>query len=211
MAVVNDIIGLIRDSSGNGNNATQATAASKPILKQAANGVYYVGFDGVDDNFNIDPTAWNPSDTHFAAWTGPLIDEGRIIGLGNATTLIRTFVTASLNLQLSATTESGTVVTAEVSQGATPGAGQSIVFGRVSHDGVNTTVELRLLKPNGLDNKATAVGAGILSQPTPFTIGSYGPSYSPLNLYGFVLRGKGFTEWEQDKIIQLFRAKGAQV
>ena len=35
-----------------GNHATQATAASRPILKQDANGKYYLLFDGVDDSLS---------------------------------------------------------------------------------------------------------------------------------------------------------------
>jgi hypothetical protein len=33
-----------------GNHATQATSASRPVLKQDANGKYYLKFDGVDDS-----------------------------------------------------------------------------------------------------------------------------------------------------------------
>ena len=56
-------IGFCRASSGGeiyidnisvrelpGNHATQATAASRPVLKQDANGKYYLFFDGVDDS-----------------------------------------------------------------------------------------------------------------------------------------------------------------
>lgn len=41
-------VGLIRDKSGNGNHATQSTAASRPILRQSGS-LYYLEFDGVDD------------------------------------------------------------------------------------------------------------------------------------------------------------------
>lgn len=42
-------VGKILDKSGRGNHATQATAASRPILQQDSNGKYYLSFDGVDD------------------------------------------------------------------------------------------------------------------------------------------------------------------
>lgn len=42
-------VGLIRDKSGRGNHALQATAASRPVLQQDASGFYYLSFDGVDD------------------------------------------------------------------------------------------------------------------------------------------------------------------
>lgn len=43
-----------------GNHATQSTAASRPVLRQEANGAYYLAFDGVDDGMvtnSIDFTA----------------------------------------------------------------------------------------------------------------------------------------------------------
>lgn len=47
-AVVDGPVGRINDKSGNGNHAIQATAASRPVLKQLGN-VYWLEFDGVDD------------------------------------------------------------------------------------------------------------------------------------------------------------------
>lgn len=41
-------VGLLRDKSGRGNHAIQATAGSKPILRSAGN-LWYLEFDGVDD------------------------------------------------------------------------------------------------------------------------------------------------------------------
>lgn len=41
-------VGLMRDKSGRGNHATQATATSRPIL-QTESGRWYLAFDGVDD------------------------------------------------------------------------------------------------------------------------------------------------------------------
>jgi hypothetical protein len=43
-------VGKILDKSGRGNHATQATSASRPILRQDANGKYYLFFDGIDDS-----------------------------------------------------------------------------------------------------------------------------------------------------------------
>lgn len=41
-------VGMMRDKSGRGNHATQATATSRPIL-QTENGKWYLAFDGGDD------------------------------------------------------------------------------------------------------------------------------------------------------------------
>lgn len=48
-AAVGDTVAGMTDLSGNGNHATQATAAARPILRQTAGGLYYLEFDGVDD------------------------------------------------------------------------------------------------------------------------------------------------------------------
>lgn len=39
----------IDDKSGNGHHAVQATASKRPTVRQDANGVYYLEFDGTDD------------------------------------------------------------------------------------------------------------------------------------------------------------------
>lgn len=43
-------VGLIRDKSGRGNHASQATGTSRPVLQQEATGQYYLAFDGTDDS-----------------------------------------------------------------------------------------------------------------------------------------------------------------
>lgn len=43
-------VGKILDKSGNGNHATQATAASQPTLQQTAGGLYYLSLDGSNDS-----------------------------------------------------------------------------------------------------------------------------------------------------------------
>ncbi len=42
-------VGMIRDKSGNGHHATQATEASKPMLRTSS-GLWWLEFDGVDDS-----------------------------------------------------------------------------------------------------------------------------------------------------------------
>jgi hypothetical protein len=48
-------VARINDKSGRGNNATQATAASRPTYQVDGNGRGYLSFDGVDD-FLVTPT-----------------------------------------------------------------------------------------------------------------------------------------------------------
>ncbi|HEX8214267.1 MAG TPA: hypothetical protein VF582_02215 [Allosphingosinicella sp.] len=42
-------VGLIRDKSGRGNHAIQATATARPMLRKDSSGRFYLEFDGVDD------------------------------------------------------------------------------------------------------------------------------------------------------------------
>ena len=50
VTAVGQPVGRILDQSGRGNHATQAAAASRPLLQQDAGGRYYLNFDGVDDS-----------------------------------------------------------------------------------------------------------------------------------------------------------------
>lgn len=50
VTAVEQPVGKILDKSGRGNHATQATSASRPILRQEATGEYYLAFDGTDDS-----------------------------------------------------------------------------------------------------------------------------------------------------------------
>lgn len=62
-------VGLIRDKSPRGNNRTQPTAASRPVLQQDASGYWYLAYDGVDDFMvtgSVDFTATNKA----TAWAG---------------------------------------------------------------------------------------------------------------------------------------------
>jgi len=49
VTAVGQSVARINDKSGRGNHATQATAGSRPILRQDASGRNYLEFDGVDD------------------------------------------------------------------------------------------------------------------------------------------------------------------
>jgi hypothetical protein len=48
-AAIDSPVGKINDKSGNGNHATQATAAARPMLREAS-GLKYLDFDGIDDH-----------------------------------------------------------------------------------------------------------------------------------------------------------------
>lgn len=68
-AVADGAIGLILDKSGRGNHLSQATAAAKPILRQAG-GLYYLDFDGVDDCFVTSSEVDLSSSDKLMLWAG---------------------------------------------------------------------------------------------------------------------------------------------
>jgi hypothetical protein len=76
-------VGLIKDKSGRGNNAIQATAASRPVLQIDANSKYYLEFDGVDD-FLLPPStilssANQGTETHGARRILPNGSDGAVM------------------------------------------------------------------------------------------------------------------------------------
>jgi hypothetical protein len=62
VTAVDDLVARIDDKSGNGFHATQATEASRPILKQDGNGNYYLLFDGTDDGLATSAIDFTASD-----------------------------------------------------------------------------------------------------------------------------------------------------
>jgi len=58
VTAVGQPVGKILDKSGRNNHATQATAASRPVLRQDANSKYYLEFDGVDDSLATANINW---------------------------------------------------------------------------------------------------------------------------------------------------------
>src|SRR3989304_1071500 len=56
-------VGRMMDKSGNGNHATQSTAASRPILRlNATTGAYYLETDGVDDGMQTNSIDFTGTD-----------------------------------------------------------------------------------------------------------------------------------------------------
>lgn len=67
-ATVGGTVARINDKSGRGNHATQATAASRPILRQSGN-LYYLEFDGTDDFLSTSAINFSGSDK-VTLWAG---------------------------------------------------------------------------------------------------------------------------------------------
>lgn len=67
VTVVQQALGRVNDKSGRGNNATQATAASRSILRQDVGGSYYLEFDGIDDGLTTGPMTFSANMDFFIA------------------------------------------------------------------------------------------------------------------------------------------------
>jgi hypothetical protein len=88
-AALDQPVGLLRDKSGRNNHASQTTLAARPVLKQDANGMYYLLFDGIDDCLftgSINFSATNK----VTAWSGvrKLLDaRGTLFELGTGSSV----------------------------------------------------------------------------------------------------------------------------
>ena len=47
---VGDVVRFIADKSGSGNDAQNSSLSASPVLRQDANGMYYLEFDGINDS-----------------------------------------------------------------------------------------------------------------------------------------------------------------
>lgn len=80
-------VGMMRDKSGRGNHATQATPTSRPTL-QTAGGKWFLAFDGVDDWLSTAAINFSATDK-MTAWIGirKLVDAATAIPLELSTNL----------------------------------------------------------------------------------------------------------------------------
>jgi hypothetical protein len=189
-------VGKILDKSGRGNHATQATSASRPILRQDANGKYYLFFDGVDDSLATAAINFTSTDkmTVFAgvrklsdAAYSYLLELSDSLDVNNGSFYIRapsgavpTFNTASKGTSAAAVTVSG--YAAPVT---------AVLSGRY-----NISAPSCLLAVNGsASSTASSQGTGNYGN-YPLNIGRRNNSVSPFNghLYGLVVRGSASTD-----------------
>jgi len=179
-----------------GNHATQATAASRPILKQDGNGKYYLLFDGVDDSMatgSIDFTATDKM-TVFAgvrrlrsASLQMLLELSAAIGTNNGAFNIPTDYPLSTTYSYDFGTK-GTIQTDANVIAATypvPHTGVVTGIGSISGD------EARL-RVNGVQVAATTTDQGTGNYGNyPLYIGRRGGTTLPFNgnLYSLIVRG----------------------
>jgi len=79
-------VARINDKSGRGNHATQAAAASRPLLVQGADGRFGLLFDGVDDFLEAPAFAWGTDAVTACIGLRKLSDAAAALGLTFGTT-----------------------------------------------------------------------------------------------------------------------------
>jgi hypothetical protein len=199
VTAVDQPVGLMLDKSGYGNNASQATGVSRPLLKIDTNGKYYLLFDGVNDSFTTSSINFTSTDkmSVFAglrklsdAATGMFVElSSSIFAFPGVFNLIAPSG-AFNNYQLSS---GGTVVAAVAPSGfAAPISNVLTGICNISGDVVT-------LRANGAQVATSSSNQGTGNYGNyPLYIGRRGGSSLPFNgrLYSLIVVGKAVTAGE---------------
>lgn len=178
-----------------GNHATQATAASRPVLRQTAGGLYYLEFDGTDDflvTSNIDFSATD--EMTVIAGVRKLSDAavGEVVGLSaapagfNGTFYLRAPSSINANYQYRSR---GTTANGALYTNVAVAAPTTNVLTGLS----DISAPSEALRVDGVERAANTLsqGTGNYSSTQPLYIGRTGGTSLPFNgqLYGLVVRG----------------------
>lgn len=188
---VDDPVGGIRDKSGRGNHAKQSTPTARPLLKQDANGRYYLQFDGTDDFLSTENIAWPGQ---YSAWAGVNVSTNGSIqciidgdpGAGTRTPqYLRVSSTTPQSIAFASGdfTDSGSAIT----------SGTNVMLSAFA---TTTTLDVR---NNGASNGTTAISGTLASASTPLYLGRYAGSataFMNARLYAAVVRGAASTAAE---------------
>lgn len=192
-------VGLMRDKSGRGNHATQATATSRPIL-QFANGLWSLLFDGVDDGLvtgNINFTATDK----MTVWAGVHKASDALAGAVCELSVTSYGTSGSFALfapltpnDPSYSARSGGTVRAAVTHAPFPSP-HTAVLTEVA-DIAAPSIALRVNTTTAASN-TTSQGTGAYGN-LPLHIGIRGGTTIPFNgrLYGLIVRGVKSTNTE---------------
>ena len=173
VTAVDQPVGLMRDKSGRGNHASQATDTRRPLLKQDASGFYHLLFDGVDDylraTFEIAQPIDRISGLSFITW-----NQFRTV-LGGVTAIGGLLQQGSVSLDLRVNSGSSTLPV------SVPMLTPSVITER--HNGASSRI--------ALNSGAYATGNGGATLPGGITIASneVAAAFRDLRFYGSVMRG----------------------
>jgi len=197
VTAVEQPVGYIADKSGNGNHATQATAASRPILREDASGNRYLDFDGVDDELFLSYARSVPQFSMAMALTR--------LGGGSTINLTESFALTAGSGRLTgfANDSNGTLSYRDFDSGNITGA--SVIFNAALTE---TAVFLgdfgpptRIARENGVQI-STQAGETYVREVTQVHIGGYAEfaRFSEQHLYGAIFRETIFSAAEKPKV-----------
>lgn len=197
---VNDPVRLIRDKSGNAVHATALSDAERPLLKQAASGDYYLGFDGTSHRLVTGAVDLSAASA-FSRVTGVTLRAGTgitsvifesvtVASTGNPGGNAFSCVAVSADIGFLQTIAGPSSVRNARTVGYT--MPQTFVFSHLIDVAATGHGELQI-RQNGVDGLAvwtsdTETGAALLSSQT-YSIGSRaaGSRAAKLDLYGVVM------------------------
>jgi len=194
VTAVGQPVGLIRDKSGRGNHATQATAGNRPVLQQDSNGMYYLEFDGATSNRWLQTPSINFTATDkMTVWAGV-----RKLSDATAAVIIETSTNSASNngtfalfgprtagASNYAFRSRGTVAAEDTGTGAANTTHILTCLGDISGDSVRIDI-------NGVDGTPTTTDQGTGNYGNyPVYIGRQGGTVLPFNgrIYQLIVRG----------------------
>ena len=195
--VVGQPVGRVNDKSGNGNHATQGTAAARPLLQADGAGRSYVQGDGVDDwlrgTYAMTGTWTRVTLFRQVSWTanahmiggGPAVNAGAVQMIGTQTQL-RLLDGAASAVRLNGCVLGYDAVLVERRAGAGTTA-------KIDNDAYTAVADAGSTLPDGV----TLFG----------TSGAVPSNFAKARIYGFVQINRALTDPEIAALIAHFRTK----
>lgn len=193
-AAVGAPVGLIRDKSGRGNDAVQATAGARPLLKQDSGGRYYLEFDGVDDRLSAVFPIAQPFDRISAVRQIAWQSGGVIFGNSTAGDHGILYQGASAGT-ITMRSNSLTLSRSNVAIGVTNVVGEHF-------DGSGSTIFV--------NNEAASAGAIGTLAPGGIALGARGSGTGPssIRIYGMCMVGRSLLSGETGRLRRFMAARG---
>lgn len=195
---------MMRNKSGRGNHATQATATSRPLL-QTESGKWYLAFDGVDDGLftsgNVDFTVTNK----MTMWAGTRKLSDATLGLvveltSNGSTIdggVGLFTPGGIGFANFGYRLRGTATQAAVNAPSTypaPITNTHCIEFDTTGSGTGATAQIRPRVNGVILTNGSGTSAGPLAN-APLFIGRRNNASNPLNgrIYSLIIRGAAST------------------
>jgi len=179
-------VGLMLDKSGNGNHATQAIAAARPIYTEGS-GLAWLAFDGVGDFMSVaDVSGMRQSIMTFFIGVDPLSLLGREDWFASGDSRAYSTNNYVLGNSSSAFQIFGRTPTSKVFQGSMTANTKVIVSARSDGTNINSRI-------NGVAQTTAALTLGT-NDTSGFTLGASksgvgGAGHTQMNMYGLIVRG----------------------